>query len=99
FLDEHEFAGEEEPAVDEPRVMSDKFIGSLLKRQLNIDAEAVSPAGALVAGLHNAGAGAGNGHESVLGDLFGKIQGLFIFGMVLGRARGAEDRDFALLAV
>ena len=53
----------------------------------------------LVSGLHDAGAGPGDDHETGGGNLPAKLGGLLIFQFVRPRARGTEDGDFAFVRI
>src|SRR5258708_882542 len=94
-LDEHRLPDEEVPEVHE-RV--DVRIGTLLERKLDVAADRSSAPflGALVGGLHDAGACPGNDGESGLGEELCGLLGREILGIVGGRAGGAEDGDAAL---
>ena len=79
-------------------VFVDDRVWRLFPREANVDAETVFRSRAFVAGLHDAGAGAGDDHVTGFGDHFGELDGLLVF--LLGRlcSGGAEDGDFAFVA-
>jgi hypothetical protein len=97
--DEDELAGEEVFEGDELLVFGDDGVGGLFPREADVDAEAVFGGGAFVAGLHDAGAGAGDDHVAGLDDLGAELDGLFVFDVVGLGAGGAEDGDLALLVI
>src|ERR1019366_1935778 len=99
FLNKHQFSGKKEAAVYKTRIFPDKLVRRLLKRQLNVDAEAVIFPRPFVSGLHDTRAGTRDDHKALLGDLLGKIKRLFVLRMFLGDASGTEDRDFTLVAI
>ena len=79
--DENEFAGEKIFEGDELLVLGDDRVGALFPRQADVHAETVFRPGAFVAGLHDAGPGAGDDHEAGGGNFFAELAGLLVFGL------------------
>src|SRR5260221_4879554 len=75
---EQELARKEVLEVHELDVAGNDGIGFLLERQQDIDADAVIPAGADVAGLHDAAGRSGDDHEAGLDNTLAKVDGLLI---------------------
>src|SRR5204863_8657624 len=69
------------------------------KRKTDIDPKTIVGARAFVAGLHDAGTGARNGHETVPGHFLREFERLLVVGIRFGRTRRAKDRDFAAIAI
>ena len=65
LLHQHQLAGEEVLHLDELGVAGDERVGALLERQPDVHAEAVLAAGALEAGGHDPGPGAGDDHPAL----------------------------------
>ena len=97
--DKSELAGEKVFEGDELFVLLDDGVGGLFPRQADVGAETHFQSGAFVAGLHDAGAGAGDDHEARVGNLAGELDRFEIFLARGQSAGGAEDGDFAGLIV
>src|SRR6516164_3150771 len=80
-------------------VAGDDRVGFLLKREQDVDAEAIGAARADVPGLHDSARRAGDDHVPGLGDLPAKPDRLLIRRMLSGQTRGAEYRYLAAAAV
>src|ERR1017187_532590 len=97
--DEDELTGEEILEGDELLVLANNRVGGLLPRQTNVGPEALLQASALVSGLHNPRARAGDDHEARLRDLAAELHRLLVFGPTRLRPGGAEHGDFAHVRV
>ena len=95
FLHEVEFAGEEVTEVDEFGVAGDPFVGPLLERQADVQAEAFFRARAFLRRAHDAVAAAGNDHPVVLDHAAGKLAGVLVFLRLRTGAGAAEDSHLA----
>jgi len=97
--DEDQLAGEEILEGDQFFIFANDGVGALLPGQADVDAEALFRAGALMAGLHDARAGAGNDHKARCRNLPAKLDSLLIFlprGLGPG---GAKHGDLAHMRV
>ena len=92
---EHQLAREEVLEVDELGIALDDVVGVGLEGQADRQAEARLPCRPLVAGLHDAHAGAGDRHPVLCGHQAAELARRGVVGVVLRRARAAEDRDLA----
>src|SRR5687767_5980691 len=94
-LDEHRLPHEEVAEVDEA---VDVGVGTLLEGKLDIAADglALSLAGALVRGLHDAGAGAGDDREARLGKELRRFLRGTVLRIIRTSAGRSEDRDSLL---
>src|SRR5439155_14755229 len=93
FLDEDQLAREEVPKGQQLRVLGDDLVRPLLERQPDVDAEAVIRTRALLAGAHDAVAGAGDHHVAGIPDTLRKLEGGPARGRLPRGARRAEDAD------
>jgi len=99
LLDEHQFASEEVLEVDELGISGDIGVCGGLEGQHDVYAERPVPPGALVAGLHDPGACAGDDHPSPVGDGTREVPGQRVFRPALGGPGGSEDCGLADVAV
>ena len=99
LLHQHQLAGEEVLHADVLGVAGDDEVGALLERQPDRHADRALPPGALHAGLHDPGPGAGDDHPAALGQRRGDVAGLLVERVVRVGAGRAEDRDLAHVRV
>ena len=99
FLHKIEFSGEKIVEVDELGVAVDHRVRPLFERQADVEPKRVVAPGAALGSAHDAVAAAGDEHEAAFAHLASKFLGGNGFGVVLGRAGGAEDDDFVPVGV
>ena len=94
-----QFSREEIFEGDQLLILANHRIGALFPRQTDVGAEALFRAGAFVARLHDAAAGAGDHHESGFGYLAPKFQRLLVLHPRRLRPGRAEDRDLPRIRI
>ena len=99
LLDEQQLPGEEVLHRHQLRVLGDELVGALLEGQADVDPEGVVRAGALQAGGHDPGPGAGHRRPAVGGQQGGQVAGLGVKGIGREGARRAEHGDLAHVTV
>ena len=93
--DEDQLAGKEILEGDQLLVLANDRVGRLFPGQTDVGAKALLRAGALVSGLHDARARAGNDHEPRPHDLAAEVDRLLVFRAGRRRPGGAEHGDLA----
>src|SRR5262249_14384586 len=81
------------------QIAADDRVGLLLEWQQDVDADALFPTGADVAGLHDAAGRSGDDHPAGLGDAAAELLRSWGSGMAGRQTRRAEDRHLAHTAV
>jgi hypothetical protein len=95
FLNKDQLAGKEEIKSDQLRILFDNAVGFLAEGELDIQAEAPFFSRTFVPRLHNARAGSGDDHETLLGEATSHVRSQLIVGALFPDPGGAEDAHLA----
>src|SRR5690348_8547114 len=93
FLLKNQFSGEERLEGNQYRIVPNRGVGTLLKRQHDVHAEAVLPAGSFLGGAHDAVCSTGDDHKALFDDPAAKVEGNLVVRVVgcgTGRSKNTD---------